>query len=210
VIRAATLILAILVVAAVADCVYYYRIELGLVKPQTPSETYVAPSTGAESRSSQTVWQTVDRSADGFRVEMPADVTESHAPAYTTLGVARRVEMLQASPSPGETFAISWDDNPPVRQAARQDAGHTLDLALNGALARTQTVLITQSRSTYAGYDSRDFIARGDGGIMQARLVMAGSRLFLLIASFPSQGPQHDTDVGRFFNSLAVSGTSGQ
>jgi len=149
-------------------------------------------------------WQTIDRPADGFRIDMPGWASESQAPAYTARGSVEQVEVLQATPGPETAFAVSWAVNPPVERASREDSDQTLDLAINGALARTQTVLTAESRGTFAGYQARDFAARGDSGVMNARLILAGKRLFMLVATFPSQSPQNDADINRFFNSFAV------
>jgi hypothetical protein len=207
--RAATFLLAIFVIAAIAYCAYYYRIELGLVRPPNPPLIQSATPPPMESQSGQPTgpprtWQTIDRPADGFHVDMPAGAVQAQAPAYTAKGGIEQVEMLQATPSPETTFAVSWAENPPVERASREDSDRTLDLAINGALARTRTVLIAESRSTFAGYQARDFAARGNQGVMNARLILAGKRLFMLVATFPSQSAQNDGDVNHFFNSFSV------
>lgn len=211
--RAVKIILGILVTGAIFYCAYYYRVELGLVRPPNPPPAQSAGQPTTEPEPSQParqspIWQTIDRPADGFRVDMPGGASESQAPAYTARGSVEQIAVLLAAPGPQTTFAVSWAQNPPVEQAGRDDSDRTLDQAINGALARTQTVLIAESRSTYAGYQARDFAARGDSGVMNARLILAGKRLFMLIATFPSQTPQTDADINRFFNSFAVTAPS--
>ncbi len=226
--RAAAILVGVLAFASIAYCVYYYRVELGLVSQQNQSKSPVQESaTTAESPpdpvsasqntlSQSPSWQTINRPLDGFRVDLPSGAVQTEAPAYTSRGAVERVEMLQASSSSESSFAVSWSQNPPIARASRnthqqspdrdQDRiqDRILDLALNGALTRTHTTLISQSRSKFSSYQARDFAARGDGGVMIARLILAGNRLFLLIASFPSQSAQHDTEVNRFFNSFAL------
>jgi hypothetical protein len=227
-IRAAAILIGVLVFGSIVYSVYYYRVELGLVRPTNESEPQARqttatarsqprPATGSQVTPPQPAsWQTIDRPADSFRVALPAGATETRAPAYAARDAVEQVDMLQLSTGPESAFAVSWAQNPPIVRASRKNLERTsdensnriqdriLDLALNGALTRTHTALITQSRTTFAGYRARDFDARGDGGVMTARLILAGNRLFLLVASFPSQSAQHDADVNRFFNSFRL------
>lgn len=226
--RAAVILVGVVAFGLIAYCVYYYRIELGLVSQPNQSKSQAERSaataepqpnaaTGSQNTLSQAPsWQTIDRPEDGFRVDLPSGAIQTEAPAYTSTGTVEQVEMLQASASPESIFAVSWSQNPPIARASRnihqqppdRDQGliqdRILDLALKGALTRTHTALISQSRSTFSGYRARDFAARGDDGVMTARLILAGDRLFLLVASLPSQSAQHDADVNRFFNSFRL------
>jgi len=207
--RLATIALGILVTGAVVYCIYYYRVELGLVKPQTQSQPQAfaapPPSNPVSPKAPPIAWQTINRPADGFKIDMPLGITETRLPAYSTHGASEPVETIEASPEPGATFALSWADNPPVERASRANAQRTLDLALNGVLVRTQTTLINQSQTTFSGYQAREFTARGDGGVLNARLILAGKRLFMLLAALPSSRASQDDDVSRFFNSFVLS-----
>jgi hypothetical protein len=42
----------------------------------------------------------------------------------------------------------------------------------------------------------------GNGGVLDARLIMAGNRLYVLMALFPSAGARRERDVTRFFDSF--------
>jgi hypothetical protein len=78
-------------------------------------------------------------------------------------------------------------------------------MARDGALGRTQTTLVGESRGDCYGYPSRDFPARSaSGGILNARLVLAGTRLYLLVATFPNAAARRDDDVNRFFASFSL------
>jgi hypothetical protein len=205
----AYLILTATVVAAIAYCVYFYRVPLGLVNPGgnpiALTQAAANPEPGLAPRPEDSSWHLIDRSADGFRVDMPDGATESKVPSYTNRGEMEPVNMLQATQGSDETFAVTWADNPPVAHAARENAEKTLDMAQDGALARTQTRLTAEVNTIRLGYPARDFASRGsDGGMMEARMILAGSRLYMLIVSFTGANAQHDEDVSRFFNSFEL------
>jgi hypothetical protein len=77
-------------------------------------------------------------------------------------------------------------------------------MARDGMLERTQTAIVSQSLSLQRGnYPSLDVSARnGDGGILDARLILAGNRLYVLMALFPSASARREKDVARFFDSF--------
>jgi hypothetical protein len=204
VIRLATVVLGVAVVAAIVYCTYYYRVELGIVKPQNQASGRSAGEAPAVSG-----WQTVDRPGDGFRVQMPSGAIETRVPAYASDGTVKMVDTIEASPDADITFAVSWSDDPPVSQAGGADADLTLDLARDGALARTQTRLTGESRSSPGGYTMRDFAGRNDaGGVLSARFILAGTRLYMLTAVLPASASRHNDDVSHFFNSFILTGSS--
>jgi hypothetical protein len=208
--RLAYLILTATVLAAIGYCVYFYRVPLGLVSsvgsgPATDSSSSTLTPSPSTVPYAGTSWQIVERSADGFRVDMPGEPTLSQLPSYTSRGEMEPVNMLQATRAPNETFAVTWADSPPVQRAAKENAEKTLDLARDGALARTQTRLTAEINTIHLGYPARDFASRSaDGGMMQARMILAGSRLYMLIVSFPQASPDRDEEMNRFFNSFTL------
>ena len=56
--------------------------------------------------------------------------------------------MIYAYPDSQTTYAVTWADNPPVERASGDGAERTLDMARDGALARTQATLIGESSDT--------------------------------------------------------------
>lgn len=200
-------VLSVLFFGAIAYCIYHFRVELGIVRP--PGGQGLNPGGSGNYASDHAAepyaWQIIDRIADGFKVELPGTPIESRVPSYTSLGSVEPVEMIAASPDPETTFAVTWADNPPVERAGTVDAERTLDLARDGALAHTQTILISEAKGSRQGYPLRDFISRNpSGGTMNARLILAGTRLYMLIAAFPASSPPHGDDVHRFFNSFLL------
>jgi hypothetical protein len=197
--RLAAFVLSIVVTGAIAYSVYCYRIELGLVS-QRANATGPAPM---DSRAPD--WRIVDRSADGFKVEMPAEVVDSRASAFSGYGVQEEIPLIEASPRPDNRFAVAWDDDPPVERSAGEEAESTLDRAQAGALARTRAVLTGEWQSHTSGHPERDFTGRiAGGGALNARLILAGKRLFMLIVTSASASPERDGDVKRFFNSFQL------
>jgi len=203
VLRLASIALGILVTGIIAYCVYAYRFELGLVKAPTASAAPIPEISNPVSGTAPIAWQTIDRPAEGFTVEMPSGAAETRARAYTVTGSAEPVEMIEASPASGITFAVSWADNPPVERSQGEDADRTLLAARDGALARSRTSLVDESRTSLGAYPAQDFSGRNaSGGLLSARLILVGSRLYMLSAVFPAWNVRRDEDVNRFFNSF--------
>jgi len=202
-----------LTVAAVAAAAYIYlhRQELGLVAAAADAtEAASGADRGVPGNSSARIeWEEVDRTPDGFRAEMPEAPKEIEVPAYTNRELDEQVEMLSSSPDAQTTYSVVWGDDPPVVRAGGQSVKRTLDLARDGALARTQSVLVTESNATVQGFPARDFTGRNaGGGIFNARLVLTGTRLYMLIASFPSESARSEQDVVEFFNGFRLTASS--
>jgi hypothetical protein len=151
-------------------------------------------------------WQTVARPDDGFSVDLPADPKDLQVPAFNEVGGAEPVHMLVASRDGETTFAVTWQDNPPIMRINNQAPERILSMARDGMLARTQTTILGESRSLQHGNQSLDVSARNaQGGVLRARLTLSGTRLYVLMALFPSGGGVRDADVSRFFDSFIPS-----
>ena len=200
----------LLSVVLVAGLIYAYlhRQELGLggSRPAQIEETAASvPAQTGQSGPAPIVWEKVDRSSDGFKVEMPTGVQQTQVPAYNEHGGEEPVQMIFSNPNADTTFSVAWADNPPVARVNQSAAERTLDMAREDALNRTHTVLVTESGTSFDGFPARDFTAQNaNGGTMNSRLVYAGQRLYMLTAVFPSAGARRDTDVTRFFNSFSI------
>jgi hypothetical protein len=154
-------------------------------------------------------WNKVDASADGFRVDMPVDVKHIHIPAYTETGVTQQLDMIFANPDAETTFSVSWQDDPSVARSS-QSPESILEMARDGAMARTQTSLVSESARNEKNFPGKIFEARNTGGgVMNCRLIYAGKRLYMMIAAFPSARARRDRDVNRFFNSFTLVGSNG-
>lgn len=187
--------------------IWLHRVELGLVRPanlETESYSSGTPASPITSPARIT-WENVDRSPDGFKVEMPADIEELQVAADNERGGADEINMILSKSNAQTTFAVAWADDPPVARANDRNAGRILDMARDDAMARTQTSLTTETRSTVAGFPARDFSARNTaGGVMSSRLIYINPRLYMLIAAFPSESARREQDVARFFDSFAI------
>ena len=189
--------------------VYFHpgRLDFGGITHLFGSKDASTGGLGVSSRPALINWQSVERPEIGFKVEMPSDAKDLQVPAYNEAGGSEPVKMLFANPDADTTFAVSWEDNPPVARVNNRVQDRTLNMARDGMLARTQTTLVTESRVTSAGgYAARDIMARNsEGGILNARLIYAGNRLYVLLALFPSSNARREQDVTRFFNSFIPS-----
>jgi len=184
-----------------------YRSDIAFLREWLPTRT----SEGAlDSGASKDVeWRPVDETAQGFKLEMPGDPQQAVVQADNEAGSIEPISMLQVKPEPNRTFAVVWAEKPPVARVNDLVPEKTLDQARDGALARTATTKISEVRSNPQGFPGRDIEARNvAGGILDARLIYAGRRLYMLIATSPSAADRHEEDVTRFFNSFAIAGNT--
>lgn len=194
----------LLVLVAVFVIGWYYLFYRGSAKKSNPQQT-ASSDTAAQTGPvpAKITWQTVERPQDGIKLDMPAGPKEFEVPSYNRNGSAEQVEMLSSSPDPNTTYAMAWQDNPPVARVNRDNPDRTLEAARDGMLERTQTFLITQSQTTVGGFPALDMTAKNvGGGILDARLIYARGRLYALIVTLPSLSARRQQDVDRFYNSF--------
>ena len=188
------------VVALVAVGAYFYFYR-GF-RPGMPLSVAGGESAG----SAQIRWQSVTRPDDGFKIEMPADPKETQVPAYNEMGGTEPVRLLYCSPDADTLFALAWGDNPPVSRVNHRVPEPTLNQARDGLLQRTQTTLVTETKTIDQGFPARDITARNSGGgFLDARFVLVNDRLYTLMALYPSMNARREQDVVRFFNSFTPS-----
>jgi hypothetical protein len=197
------LVLVGIVIAAVV-LIYIYRQPLGITGPIGGSQQSAVTGESAPSPA-HIIWQKVDRSPDGFTVEMPSDVKQIQIPAYNQNGGADQVNMIYTYPGSETTYSVTWADDPPVSRYNGGSPERTLDMARDNALARTQCSLVGETRSNLQGYPVRNFSGQNEGGgVFNARLILVRNRLYMLIAAFPASSARRDRDVTRFFDSFSV------
>jgi hypothetical protein len=197
----------ICIVAAV--CVYAYLHPEMVGFAGTHSSVAIDAPSGDESsptaRTARINWKAVDRSTDGFKVEMPEDPRQLQLPAFNEAGSTEPVNMIFSSPDGGTTYAVAWADNPPAMRTTNHSPDSTLDAARDGLLTRTQTSVVNETRCSPQGFPGRDILARNvGGGVLDARLIVDGQRLYMLTAAYPSMGARREQDVMRFFNSFSA------
>jgi hypothetical protein len=187
---------------------YWKRQELGLTG--LPGFGVDTDNSADQNTPASMNWQKVDRSQDGFKVEMPAEIQKLQVPAYNERGGTEPVEMILCNPNTETSFSVAWEDDPPVSRINGHASDRTMDMARDDALARTQTILIEEYRTNMDGFPARDFVGRNvNGGIISSRMIFAGRRLYLLSAAFPSTKARREKDVTRFFNSFAFNRNAG-
>lgn len=166
---------------------------------------------GTAGRPAAIDWQTVNRPDDGFKIEMPVGAKDLQVPAFNEAGSMEPVKMIFSNPDADTTYAISWEDNPPVARVNNRVPDRTLDMARDGMLARTRTTLTHETQGTVGDYPARDIFAKNaGGGVLNARLIYTGDRLYTLMALFPSSGARREQDVQRFFQSFTPSQMPGK
>ena len=171
-------------------------------KPEPPRPQPIA---NQPSQPATINWQKVDRTMDGFTIEMPANFQLTKIPAYNEYGSTEMADMLYAYPDPQISFSITWALNPPVERINKMVPDRTLDMALTDALQRSQTTLDNKTEISQQGFPGREFSARNaGGGVFSSRLVLARHRLYMLTVAYPSAAARNDQDVAHFFDSFSV------
>ncbi len=194
-----------IILLVLAFFTYRHRQDLGLSRSSVnqTSQTATPPPTAAQPAAIQ--WQKVDRTMDGFTIDMPANSQQIKIPAYNEYGSAEMADMLYAYPDPQISFSITWALNPPVERVNKMVPDRTLDMALTDALQRSQTMLVNKSEISRQGFPGREFSARNaGGGVFTSRLVLARHRLYMLTVAYPSAAAQNNQDVAHFFDSFKV------
>jgi hypothetical protein len=184
-----------------------HRHDFGLLSQWLPNRS--AQDIIQAPPSAQLEWRPVEDASIGFKVEMPGDPTRVVVQATSETGGNEPISMLLVKPDSARTYAIAWAEKPPVARMNDLVPDKTLDQARDGALNRTQTTLVSEIRSNPQGYPGRDVVAHNvGGGILDTRLIYAGPRLYMLIATAPSAAARHEQDVIHFFNSFAIATNS--
>jgi len=205
-------LLLLLLILAVCGYVYSNREDFGLDSGEGHSFSSFFSGHSASAEHTAPLkdfhWQQENRTADGFRVDLPGEANEVQIPAYNEQGGADQVRMMLSNPGPNITYSISWAANPPVARIAGRTPMQVLNAARDGALSRTQTQLVKESDLTVAGIPALDFDARNNsGGYLSTRLIFNGTTLYMLTASYPSMQNFRQQDVQRFQNSFAITAT---
>jgi hypothetical protein len=195
-------------VAFVIGAVYFWahRRDYGFMRGILPNTTNRNVSA---TQIAELDWRPVDESAMGFKLEMPGDPKQVVVQAANESGSTEPVSMLVVKPDAETTYAVAWQDKPAVARMNDLVPDKTLDQARDGSMARTETILVSESRNTLQGFPGRDIVSRNaGGGILDTRFVFAGSRLYMLIATSPSAAARRQGEIMRFFESFAIAGNA--
>ena len=150
-------------------------------------------------------WQNADESANGFTVAVPSNPVETTALATNEHGAHEPVKMLIAHPDANSTFAVAWEDNPPVARVHGDQVDAIFDAARSQAINATYTSQLSEQRNTDQGFPARQFVARNNqGGYLDARFIWAAPRLYMLIATYPNEQDRKEIDITHFFQSFKI------
>ncbi len=203
--RLVRFVVVILVIGAIALCVYRYRVELGLVHPATSQESANSEQPSSGLHPAHIVWQALDRSPDGFKVEMPAGTRQTQIPAFDERGNVDQVDMIYAYPDSQTTFAVPGPTTPRWNEPAATVRTERWIWPGTAPWPGPRLPLPVNPADQRDGFPARDFSGRNEGGgIFNARMILAGRRLYMLIAAFPASSARSDEDVNRFFDSFSL------
>ncbi|MCE9562661.1 MAG: hypothetical protein K8U57_11500 [Planctomycetes bacterium] len=149
-----------------------------------------------------TKWQSFDSVRGGFKVEFPA-------PSKTNVGnrfgvSARSGSTTEGTSHRGIEYTVAWSNIPGGR-----NAWVTEDQLFTTAMdevrrAAPSSEFATREPFKVSGFPARDMVITSVGdGVYVARVVVADSRIFVLVAGGPSATAEH-ADVRRFLDSFTI------
>ncbi len=164
------------------------------------------PASGTRNVGSSAIqWRNVDETAYGFQVDLPSTPVETTTQATNERGAHEAVKMLLAHADANTDYAIAWEDNPPVARVHGDQVEAIFDAARTQAIDATYTAQLSEQRNSDQGFPARQFVAKNaQGGYLDARFIWAAPRLYMLIATFPSEKARKEADISRFFQSFKV------
>ena len=150
-------------------------------------------------------WQVANESSVGFQVEVPSRTVETTVQATNEHGSQEPVKMLIAHPDANSSFAVAWEDNPPVARVNSDQVDAIFEEAKTQAINATYTSQLSDRRDTDQGYPARQFVAKNaNGGYLDARFIWASPRLYMLIATYPTGQDRSEPDITHFFQSFKI------
>jgi len=97
---------------------------------------------------------------------------------------------------------ITWIDNPNVGQ---KSPDQELGSALDGGLRKIQGTALTEKKITVQGFPGLDVQARARGNsLVDLRLVVAGNRLFMIMAVATVEGDREPKTIQRILDSFKL------
>jgi hypothetical protein len=153
----------------------------------------------AATRPTPPQWQTLNSKAGGFTVELPSaslgDVLD-HPLIQRPPGMASEGTVYE-----GQPYFVMWIDFPGPRRGESDE--EVIDLFVRGARQGVFLGDVTPGAwLTVDGFKARDVLVTNMGNSALARVVVADSRLYVLMAG--SKEPLTDPTVRRFLDSFRI------
>lgn len=111
---------------------------------------------------------------------------------------------IVAFQSPGGYYGFTSSD---VSGVPAESATEALNKARDGAIRNVQGTLIAETGRTIAGYPARDIEAHARKNMfLDARLIVAGTRLYVLMVASEIESNRDKKNIAKFFDSFKVIG----
>jgi hypothetical protein len=147
-------------------------------------------------------WQTYTSPDGSFSVQLPAkpSVEPTQVPLQGS-GTAT-INMITAAPTDHTAYVFTTLEHENVGQKSPDQA---LESARDGALRKIEGTVLAQKRITVQGYPGLDLQARAPGNsLVDMRIVVAGSRLFVIMAVATVEQDREPKTVQRVFDSFKI------
>jgi len=110
--------------------------------------------------------------------------------------------LVSVKPTSSTAYMCSYAEDENIGSKSPDEV---LETARDGSLSKTQGTVITQKRLTVQGYPALEMQARARGNsLLDARIVVAGKRLYLIMAVATVEQDREVNAIRRMFDSFKV------
>jgi hypothetical protein len=131
-------------------------------------------------------WITFESPEGGFRVELPSE-PESNVQSVPSQAGPLEAAVFTVEVDADTGYIVAYTDYP--EEVLEVEPGTVLDGAVQGAATNVSGTVESSTKLTVEGFPAVDYVIAVDGGRVEARAILAGSRIYLLqrAASQPDQ-----------------------
>lgn len=147
-------------------------------------------------------WQTYTAPDNSFTVELPGKPLSETTQAPIEGGGTKPMTLVSVKPTTRTAYMCSYAEDENIGSKSPDEV---LEAARDGSLSKTQGTVISQKRLTVQGYPALEIQARARGNsLLDARIVVAGKRLYVIMAVATGEQDREANAIRRIFDSFKV------
>lgn len=147
-------------------------------------------------------WETYSAPDGSFSIQLPGKLTVEPTKIPIESGGTMMATMISAAPTDHTTYMVTCIDNPNIGQKSPDQA---LSSTRDGALRNIQGTALTEKKINVQGFSGLDVQSRARGNsLVDMRLVVAGNRLFMIMAVATVEEDREPKTILHMFDSFKL------